>query len=663
MKFFLIKYCGLLILFSNTYFSVAQSLDSLIIIANRESTTLKKVDKLNELSINYKSSNYSTSKELALQAEIVAKTISYKDGEAIALRNQGIALTNLKNYDEALSLYTKALSLTKSKKIIGQLYGSMSRLYATQSEFVKALDYSYKSLTIFEEIKDLQLQFVSLYNIANLNLQMGSTEKYYDYKKRAEDLDLLMKQESIKTPQTTGPFLELKKENIQKKDTTHKKQSFFEIKIAEATKNSNLPELAQSLVAEGKIQTEDNNLEKGLDLLYSALKIERKLNNPYQIALIQFLLGNTEKKIFKKNKQQENLANAEKHYLNSLNYFKSKNLTIEEIDIYENLFELYELKGNSQKALHYHKLVYAKYQSLFNDKSKQTIKDLENKYQIEKKSKELKINQLKYQAVQKQKLYLFVIVSLLIISGALVYYQSLKRKKANAKLKKLNHELDEANKIKTRFFSILNHDLRSPVANLIHFLYLQRENPNLLDEATKKRFEQKTMQGAENLLSSMEDLLLWSKGQMENFSPTNQLVLIAHIYEDTKKIFSGYQNVSFNYLNEEDLSINTDPNYLKTIMRNLTSNAINAFVSANNATITWKAWQNQTHTFLSISDNGTGSTMDKFVALTDENETIASKNGLGLHLVRDMAKSINCELTVDSQIDKGTTITITFKNT
>jgi hypothetical protein len=54
---------------------------------------------------------------------------------------------------------------------------------------------------------------------------------------------------------------------------------------------------------------------------------------------------------------------------------------------------------------------------------------------------------------------------------------------------------------------------------LIHFLHLQKENPELMDEETKQRMQTKITTGAENLLDSMEDMLLWSKGQMENFKP------------------------------------------------------------------------------------------------------------------------------------------------
>ena len=133
-----LKYCISFLILITSFSTKAQSVDSLISIANKEITKQKKVDKLNELSIDYKSKNYTVSKELAYQAEKIANVIQYKDGEAIALRNQGVVLTNESKLDEALNLYTKALTLTKNKKIIGQLYGSISRVYTNKSEFVKA---------------------------------------------------------------------------------------------------------------------------------------------------------------------------------------------------------------------------------------------------------------------------------------------------------------------------------------------------------------------------------------------------------------------------------------------------------------------------------------------------------------------------------------------
>lgn len=224
----------------------------------------------------------------------------------------------------------------------------------------------------------------------------------------------------------------------------------------------------------------------------------------------------------------------------------------------------------------------------------------------------------------------------------------------------LNTELDQSNKVKARFFSILNHDLRSPVANLIHFLHLQKENPELLDEESRKRMENKTIVGAENLLNSMEDILLWSKGQMENFQPQPKKISVQSLFEDTHNHFSNIENIQIAYENPEHLHLVTDENYLKTIIRNLTSNAIKALEKTPNAAILWKSWQENDRYYLSISDNGSGGTQEQFKALYDENEVVGIKTGLGLHLIRDLAKAIDCLITVETHQDRGTVFVLSL---
>ena len=145
---------------------------------------------------------------------------------------------------------------------------------------------------------------------------------------------------------------------------------------------------------------------------------------------------------------------------------------------------------------------------------------------------------------------------------------------------------------------------------------------------------------------------------MENFKPQPKNINVNQLFDDTRKVFSGYQNIKFEYLNPENIEIFTDENYLKTIVRNLTSNAINVFKSTSNPTITWKAWQENGNSFLSITDNGPGASSEQFKALYDEKEVIGIKTGLGLHLIRDLAKAINCKILVDSKINSGTTFTL-----
>ncbi len=318
------------------------------------------------------------------------------------------------------------------------------------------------------------------------------------------------------------------------------------------------------------------------------------------------------------------------------------------------LADTYEGLGNTSLA-YLHLSNYNKLQeNLLAEKAKKNLAEMEAKYQNNVKKQEIQNKNLQIDVANKQKYYFIAGLFLLAIIGSLLFYQSRNRRKTNEKLQVLNTELDEANKVKTRFFSILNHDLRGPVANLVFFLQLQKESPEMLDEESTKRMQDKTMSGAENLLNSMEDILQWSKSQMENFKPQPKKVAVNSLFEDTKIHFSSEERVQISFENKDNIQINTDENYLKTIIRNLTGNAIKALNEIENPTIIWKAWKENETSYLSISDNGKGASDEQFKALYDDKEVVGIKTGLGLHLIRDLAKAIDCEISVDSKIDIGT---------
>ncbi|WP_309608666.1 ATP-binding protein [Flavobacterium sp.] len=104
----------------------------------------------------------------------------------------------------------------------------------------------------------------------------------------------------------------------------------------------------------------------------------------------------------------------------------------------------------------------------------------------------------------------------------------------------------------------------------------------------------------------------------------------------------------------------TDENFLKTIVRNLTANALKVTQQIENPSVIWKAWQKENNTYLSISDNGNGNEQEKFSALYDDKKVIGIKSGLGFHLIRDLAKAINCNISVDSKVNIGSTFTLKF---
>jgi len=152
-------------------------------------------------------------------------------------------------------------------------------------------------------------------------------------------------------------------------------------------------------------------------------------------------------------------------------------------------------------------------------------------------------------------------------------------------------------------------------------------------------------------------MLLWSKEQMENFRPVIKEVAVAELFEYIKKFFGQTGNTTLSFDAEPGLTIATDENYLRTIMQNLTSNsnAIRALQNSAGASIFWKVRKEGNTNILSITDNGPGIAAEHAKTLFSDTVTGNAKSGLGLHLVRDLAKAIHYNIEVQSVPGRGTT--------
>ena len=589
----------------------------------------------------------------------------------------------------------KGIEKAETSKKIGTYYKKNSQYYKAieYQQIARDLFDSDSNLSIKEKEKNKALCDI---NIGAEYFFIGDHKKAMDYYIKAykvvpENIDLLLNMEGVFSSQ----------DNLEK--------AFYYADLAEkvAEKTKNLSQLDRIWSIRSYIFFSKKDTIKAFKALEKSIEFSKKEKDFEQLAITYTNYGDLLKDSNKKmeyylksktlwDKHQPNnllsisnnisIANfyreiAEDTKLQSENKItktealnKAEKLLLEQIEnckkinhrgknlqySLECLSYVYESKKEYKNANDYFKECVILYDSLNSIDTKNKILNVESSFKIDEKDKEIQLNQKIIEQEKKQKWFYISGIGLLIIIGGLLFYQSRNRKKTNQKLQLLNTELDQANKTKTRFFSILNHDLRSPVANLIHFLHLQKDSPELLDEATKNRMQNKTISGAEDLLVAMEDILLWSKGQMENFKPKPTMVSVNQLFKDTKKVFSGYQNIRFEYLNPSDIEVFADENYLKTIVRNLTSNAINAFKTSPNPKIIWKAWKENNVVYLSITDNGFGGTQEQFKALYDDKEVVGIKTGLGLHLIRDLAKAINCKIDVDSKIDIGTTFKLIF---
>lgn len=284
--------------------------------------------------------------------------------------------------------------------------------------------------------------------------------------------------------------------------------------------------------------------------------------------------------------------------------------------------------------------------SVFSQESKNALASVESQLEIQQKNAVI--------AQQKRaRIALLVGISLLGIIGFLLYIQTNNRKRSNQKLQSLNAELDAANQIKTKFFSIISHDLRSPIAQIVTMMNFHKDNKDVLTPEMIDKHTNKVIHDAENLLESMETMLLWSKGQMHNFEPTIKTIIVEDLFQHLKRFFSTTANIEISYISDSKYTIDTDENFLQVIMQNLTANAIKALKDTPNPKIVWSVYREGIQTILQIEDNGPGISREKLEEILHPTATKSDKHGLGLQIVNDLAKVINCTLVFTSTIGEG----------
>ena len=604
---------------------------------------------------NNQTKNALVNYELALQYAQKARHLKNETSILMRLNYAYYALNETSKRKELVTYIKQVLDTTKSTYTKSVLYGSLGEYYLDNAQYETFIDYQLKAINYKKQLKKTiandETIGVSYSQIAAAYTKMKQFNKAIEYLNYARPY--------IKTSPYISAFscnyylqcfVPLKNlDSIQKYYTLiytypSKKDSLF-LNLSFANRS-----VSEYYANEGQTNTAFSYAKK-------AVLLGKKSNDQDIIMEANAVMGRVlyEKGEYKK--AIEILKNASK---NALTYDKESF-----VNINKKLSQSYAALGLWKEAFYYNEIYTKHNDEMMQESAKQNIANAEARYQNKTKGQEIKNlstqNKLKNIQIADARKQRFYLISGLILVGIiliLLFKQSQNRKKTNEKLQLLNQELDEANKIKARFFSILNHDLRSPVSNLIHFLHLQKESPELIDEATALRMQTKVITGAENLLSSMEDILLWSKGQMENFKPHFKEVSVAVVFEEMKNHFSGVENIVILFEDQNNIILNTDENYLKTIIRNLTGNAIKALEKTENGKIIWKAWQENNQIYLSITDNGIGGTQEKFKALYDDSEVIGIKSGLGLHLIRDLATAINCKIEVSSKPDSGTTFTI-----
>ena len=336
--------------------------------------------------------------------------------------------------------------------------------------------------------------------------------------------------------------------------------------------------------------------------------------------------------------------------------------------LYSNILQsmalAYNGKGDLKTALQYYEKYSQTKDSLTKEKISRTFADLETHYQTnEKENRITSLNQknkldvleLK-QASNTRTLLILGLISLGIFSLLLYFIYRNKEKlnkllnQRNQQLDELNNELSIANDTKAKLFGVISHDLRSPVSSIVQLLHLQKENPDHFNTELHNQYNERLNKASENVLETMEDLLLWSKSQMNNFTPQYKKINIAPLLFQEAELFEEQikeKELHVNINVSPEISHYTDENFIIVILRNLIQNTIKQ--CDNKATITINADVN-TITITNPSGNKNASELNSILQQTQIN---SKYSGLGLQIVKDLSTRLDIKIFY-KQLDDST---------
>ncbi|WP_276977966.1 PAS domain S-box protein [Flavobacterium filum] len=240
-----------------------------------------------------------------------------------------------------------------------------------------------------------------------------------------------------------------------------------------------------------------------------------------------------------------------------------------------------------------------------------------------------------------------------------------KEKEQQSEREQLIRELTQNNKDLKQFSYITSHNFRAPLSNLTGLL-------NLLDDVPVENEElQEILNGfrrSTQLLNETIDDLVKVVIIKDNPSILKESVSIIEIFENVFFQLSNQIN-----LHKPNLKIEIDPElcitinkaYMESIILNLVSNALKYRSPEKTPKITIKAFDKDNFVNLVIKDNGIGIDLeknhDKIFGLYQRFHDHPDSKGLGLYLVKSQIEAMGGSIEVESQVNKGTQFTLTFK--
>lgn len=600
-------------------------------------------------------------------ALIIYQQTNNKKGQGFIYNSLAIIFHQQSKYNEAIEYYKKSLSFRQEISDINGVsacYNNIGNSLYNQRKYTEAFIYMMKGLKLREDLQDKDLIANSLNNIAGVYSAIGNYKEALEYLHRAiaiykSNNNILGLVEAYYNIGLLYFYLK----NYEQ--ATYYQNNGYQLALTTGYKFDE----SLCILALADIFSKQKKYEKALDYYVMARKRGENLYGLEQEAEINIGIGSV---YVNTGKTQLGIE----YLLKGYQIARDFNFLIPIPDATSSLVKAYLSLNDFKNAYKYREL-----NSIYNDSNnnKETNKKIaENQFNYELDKKQSKIELLekdksiKEEETTRQKYITIGLLSFLIISVFIIVrvINNVKKEKETKELilkqkfeiEEQSTKLSQMNQLKDKTFSILSHDLRSPLGALVQILEMLDDNSISMEEFSglKKKLDLQLTY----LNRFLENILLWCKSHMEeDFTAQIKKINLSEIvnqnYELLHESAIQKQIEMQNHL-DSNTFIMADFDQIDLVLRNLLSNAIK--FTNNKGKVDVSAVENENEIIVSIKDNGIG--MDSEIAknLFDNQErkssigTIGEKGtGLGLLICKEFINKHGGRIWAESEPKKGST--------
>ena len=309
--------------------------------------------------------------------------------------------------------------------------------------------------------------------------------------------------------------------------------------------------------------------------------------------------------------------------------------------------------------------------NIFNKGPNSDSDELKKLLRAIKNEEECLIETISYTKQKEEYWVRFSMIPIFNNEGVISHWISIQRditdeKKLETEKEHLIRELTQNNKDLKQFSYITSHNLRAPLSNLIGLLNLTEdipiENPEL--EEILAGFSKSTHLLNETINDLVKVIII-----KDNPSMQKEEVSLKEVFENV------FSQLSFQIELHKPIIklkfdrvplLNTNKAYIESILLNLLTNSIKYKSENRKLKISIIAEQIDHQVILTFKDNGIGIDLernrDKVFGLYQRFHNYPDSKGLGLYLVKSQVETMGGTISIESEVNKGTTFTITFKN-